>query len=114
MPRKRKMWFTGQIGEAVAQVQSTGKVLVVFGKGTFIEHSILTISHFYAILRTRNIFASNIASSVGVPGFTGNLRPSVRLKIFLTRVILMFFELRKGTDQVSVHVDKMFADLSFG
>jgi len=43
------MWFTGQIGEAVAQVQSTGKVLVVFGK---------------------------------------------------------------GTDQVSVHVDKMFADLS--
>ena len=91
MPRKRKMWFTGQIGEAVAQVQSTGKVLVVFGKGTFIEHSILTISHFYAILRTRNIFASKIVSSVGVPGFTGNLRPSVRLKIFLTRVILMFF-----------------------
>jgi hypothetical protein len=43
------MWFTGQIGEAVAQIQSTGKVLVVFGK---------------------------------------------------------------GTDQVSVHVDKMFADLS--
>lgn len=43
------MWFTGQIGEAVAQVQSTGKVLVVFGK---------------------------------------------------------------GTDQVSIHVDKMFADLS--
>ena len=64
------MWFTGQIGEAVAQVQSTGKVLVVFGKGTFIDQSILTISHFCAILRTRNIFASNIVSSVGVPGFT--------------------------------------------
>ena len=62
------MWFTGQIGEAVAQVQSTGKVLVVFGKGTFIKHSISSISHFYAILRTRNIFASNILSSIGVPG----------------------------------------------
>jgi len=47
--QKEKMWFTGQIGEAVGQVQTTGKVLVVFGK---------------------------------------------------------------GTDQVSVHVDKMFADLS--
>ena len=62
------MWFTGQIGEAVAQVQSTGKVLVVFGKGTFIEHSTSSISHFYAILRTRNIFAANIVSSIGVPG----------------------------------------------
>merc|ERR1711931_302757 len=34
LPKKRKMWFTGQTGEAVAQVQTTGKVLVVFGKGT--------------------------------------------------------------------------------
>ena len=39
------MWFTGQIGEAVAQVQSTGKVLVVFGKGTFIEHTFLSFFH---------------------------------------------------------------------
>ena len=69
------MWFTGQIGEAVAQVQSTGKVLVVFGKGTFIEHSTSsTISHFYAILRTRNIFASIILCAIGVPGFTDNAR----------------------------------------
>ena len=75
MPKKRKMWFTGQIGEAVAQVQSTGKVLVVFGKGRFIEHYVSsTISHFYAILRTRNIFASIILCAIGVPGFTDNAR----------------------------------------
>ena len=90
MPRKRKMWFTGQIGEAVAQVQSTGKVLVVFGKGTFIEHSILTISHFCAILRTRNIFVSNIVSSIGVAQFTGNVRTSVIPKIVQNRLMLMF------------------------
>ena len=50
--QKEKMWFTGQIGEAVGQVQTTGKVLVVFGKGKFIN--LLLISKLIYLLINLN------------------------------------------------------------